>query len=133
MPPPQAFIAKLRQKNAPRLQLVFLNGCDTASLGAQLRQRGVPHVVCWRTKAADAASRTLARAFFAALAKGRSVGEAYGDATQSVLAMATRRGVPLFMFCDPDADGEDAKTSPPYAAGVPVLLTVEGDDKSYIH
>merc|ERR1719424_2336626 len=81
VPPPQAFIAKLRQKNAPRLQLVFLNGCETAELGYQIVTE-MPYVmaicwatltltptryvmaICWATITEDAAARAFAQGFY---------------------------------------------------------------------
>jgi len=108
------------------LSLIFLNGCSTADLGRKLRARGVPHVVCWQTKAADAASRTLARTFFSAVAAGRSFAEAFGDATQAVKNMTTSRGGPLFELSNPDEVGA-GEGGPPWAAGVPLLLSEDSE------
>ena len=76
MPPPQAFIAKLRQKNAPRLQLVFLNGCETAELGYQIVTE-MPYVmaICWATITEDAAARAFAQGFYDAAGSFLGLGE----------------------------------------------------------
>lgn len=50
------------------LELVFLNGCNSESLAVAVCDAGVPFVVCWRTKAHDAAARIFSMAFFEALA-----------------------------------------------------------------
>ena len=106
-------LAELLGGHSPRkggaLATVFLNGCLTEPIGAQLRHAGVPHVVCWRTKAHDGAARLLAQQFFKSLADGRSHEAAFEDA-RSAVKLATRPGrlangmpsaVPRYELVDP--------------------------------
>ena len=53
---------------SPALQCVFLNGCETAALGAAL-VCALPHlaVVCWATLAEDTAARAFAQGFYDAI------------------------------------------------------------------
>ena len=115
-------------------------------MGQRVRAAGVPHVVCWRTKAHNAAARTLARAFFESLAAGRGHAQAFDDAKSAVL-LVTRPGrlangmpssVPAYELRDPFASPDDADdpllsprappdfSPPPMAAGIPVLLAPSG-------
>ena len=41
---------------AANLDLVVINGCESEALGAKIAARGGIPVVCWRTKALDAAA-----------------------------------------------------------------------------
>ena len=122
-------------------------------MGERVRNAGVPYVVCWRTKAHNAAARTLARTFFASLAAGRGHAQAFEDAKSAVL-LITRPGrlangvpsaVPAYELRDPHApvaDGGGASheslddvlrgppefAPPPMAAGIPILLAPPADE-----
>jgi hypothetical protein len=54
------------------LELVFLNGCNSETLGEAVLRAGVPTVVCWRTSVDDDAARLFSRAFFKAVAQGHN-------------------------------------------------------------
>lgn len=127
------------------LELIFLNGCDTVAFARQLRGAGVPHVVCWRTLVEDSAARCFSVVFFTALGKhGRTVREAFEDARQAVMVQTrpavTASGAPMahdvsrFELRDPASGppespaGYTSRGLPlPMAAGVPLLLSVDGD------
>jgi len=107
-------------------------------MGRFVRAAGVPHVLCWSTKAHNAAARTLATAFFASLAAGRGHAQAFDDAKSAVrlltrpgrLANGVQSAVPAFELRDPFADepldaheSEHDFTPKPMAAGIPILLS----------
>lgn len=73
------------------LETVFINGCMTEQIGRQVRDAGVPYVICWQTKAHDRAARVLASTFFASLSAGRAHFQAFDDARTAV-KLATRPG-----------------------------------------
>lgn len=121
---------------------MLFTGCQTELIGRAIRDAGVPCVVCWRTKAHNAAARLLAQSFFGSLARGRPYAQAFEDA-RSAVRLATRPGrlangvasmVPAYELCDPleSSDGRvmaEAKqvetggfTPAPMAAGIPLLL-----------
>ena len=150
-------LAELLGAHSPRssgcLTTVFLNGCRTEEMGRRVRAAGVPHVVCWRTKAHNAAARTLASSFFSSLAAGRGHAQAFEDAKSAVL-LVTRPGrlangvpssVPAYELRDPFAQTASEATlavhqevppdfsPPPMAAGIPILLsTTEGATTSRV-
>ena len=49
------------------VECVFLNACESETVGEGLRECGVPYVVCWRTVVQDASAVLFARDFYAAL------------------------------------------------------------------
>lgn len=61
LPTPDLFVHQLRKECAPRLQCVFLNGCQTAELGYQIVSE-MPWLmcICWSTITEDAAARAFA-------------------------------------------------------------------------
>ena len=128
-------IAKMLSEQG--LELVFLNGCCSEPLGRMLRERGVPHVVCWGSKALDAAARKLSSTFFGSLGGGRDqpspLHAAFRAATSAVMLVhgRWRDGVNATMFELRDPGGESPESmrrrGPPYPAGVPLLLSVDGD------
>lgn len=148
-PEPEALAALL---GAHGLTLVFLNGCETEALGRRVRAAGVPHVVCWRTPTEDGAAALFADAFFRAKeAHGRSCAAAFADACHT-LRVQTRDGyaadgtrldhdVPHYELRPPDEPPRNPEgftmpsirrpqpepTPLPFAAGVPVLLSIDGD------
>ena len=104
----------------------------------QVRDAGVPYVVCWRTKVHNSAARLLASSFFRSLGAGRSPQQAFDDA-RSALRLVTRPGrlangtpssVPAYELADPFGQPADTPAAeprfspPPMAAGIPVLLTL---------
>lgn len=72
-------IAKLLGQQAG-LKLVFLNGCATKDQVKLLHDTGVPAVIATAVKIDDAKATNLASAFYAALAKGHSIFEAFDSA-----------------------------------------------------
>lgn len=68
LPPPADLIAQLTERIAPRLRLIFLNGCKTAELGHTIVS-AEPRlaVVCWATIVEDAAARAFAQGFYDAI------------------------------------------------------------------
>ena len=147
-------LASLLGAHSPRtgglLTTVFLNGCETYSMGARVRAAGVPYVVCWRTKAESGAARLFACSFFSSLVSGRGHLQAFEDA-KSALLITTRPGnlanglpssVPAYELRDPfplpPSSSSSSSTTPstgaadpygfkpkPMAAGIPELLCAE--------
>lgn len=72
-------IAKLLGQQAS-LKLVFLNGCATKEHVKLLHDAGVPAVIATAVKINDTKATKLATAFYAALAKGHSIVEAFESA-----------------------------------------------------
>jgi hypothetical protein len=88
------------------LQLVFLNGCATKDQVKLLHAAGVPAVIATSVDINDAKATMLSTAFYAALAKGRSIVEAFESAcafveakldTNSALKFSIKRS-PSFNF-----------------------------------
>ena len=84
LPPASEFIACLGATLAPRLEAVFLNGCQTSDLGHQIVSQ-LPHLkaISWSTLTEDAAARSFALGFYDAVgsyvaAGSRAIEEAYG-------------------------------------------------------
>ena len=105
----------------------------------------MPHVICWRSLVEDTAARLFSVTFFSSIGKhGKTVREAFEDARQAVL-MQTRPGytadgkelghfVSRFELRDPMSGPPHSPAgftsrgyALPMAAGVPLLLSVEGD------
>ncbi|KAL1507448.1 hypothetical protein AB1Y20_008285 [Prymnesium parvum] len=76
LPSSQEFVFQLRKECAPRLQCVFLNGCQTAELGYQLVDE-MPWLmcICWVTITEDAAARAFAQGFYDAVGAFINEGE----------------------------------------------------------
>jgi WD40 repeat protein len=70
-----------RQKG---LQLVFLNGCSSKRQAEELRDKGVPAVIGTSEPIDDSAATTLSKAFYEALAAGRSIEQAWLGAKDRV-------------------------------------------------
>ena len=68
LPPASEFIACLGATLAPRLEAVFLNGCQTSDLGHQIVSQ-LPHLkaISWSTLTEDAAARSFALGFYDAV------------------------------------------------------------------
>ena len=62
------------------LKLVFLNGCATKDQVKLLHQAGVPAVIATAVKINDSKATSLSTAFYAALASGQSIYEAFDSA-----------------------------------------------------
>ena len=76
-----AVLAETLGRFKQSLELVFLNGCESLSLGRRVCDQGIPTVVCWRTKTEDGAARLFASEFFALVARGsKSACEAFNGA-----------------------------------------------------
>ena len=116
----------------------MLNGCESLDLARRCRAQGVPAVVCWATVVPDEAAYLFVRGFFRRLADSRDVERAF-DAGKEAVGSKTRavpvrsasgdsgstRAVPYFEFADPNR--VRLLPSGSYAAGVPMLLTAEGE------
>ena len=72
-------IAKLLGQQTS-LKLVFLNGCATKDHVKLLHDAGVPAVIATAVKISDTKATKLATAFYAALAKGHSIVDAFESA-----------------------------------------------------
>ena len=143
---PPELIAELLGAHAPSggdggcLELVFLNGCRSESLGRAIRAAGVPAVVCWRTRCLDAAARLFARVFFQHIAGSRGGGgslytRAFEEAKRAV-QLCTRdwKGRKVASPCYDVRDPDDPSTAPPPSVGskkvpvgLPVLLLATGE------
>lgn len=66
------------------LKLVFLNGCATQGHVARLLECGVPAVIATSVKIGDKKAKEFSVAFYTALAKGKSIAEAF-DAGRAFL------------------------------------------------
>ncbi len=113
------------------LELVFLNGCNSDSLGRAVHAAGVPHVVCWQTQCADGAARIFARTFFQASAQGCTYEQAFEEAKRGVLGTTRRAAasggprVPMYELRARHTPPQQSFLHPsPIAAGIPVLLPV---------
>tara|TARA_B110001452_G_C15232374_1_gene426822 strand:- start:305 stop:2887 length:2583 start_codon:yes stop_codon:yes gene_type:complete len=100
----------VRQNRSDVLQLVFLNGCSSETLGrAVCQQSGVPWVVCWRTPCDDEAARLFSVKFFQALNRRAGYRDAFQQAKSAVqlhtrpgrLASGAFANVPKFVLLDP--------------------------------
>lgn len=72
-----AFLGKQRG-----LQLVFLNGCSTGPQARDLVQAGVPAVIATSRAIKDGVARAFAARFYAGLARGHSIEDAYQAASK---------------------------------------------------
>ncbi len=62
----------------PNLKLVFLNGCNNATLVKAITDAGIPNVIGTYQPIADDAAKQFSQGFFKALAEqGRSIAEAF--------------------------------------------------------
>jgi hypothetical protein len=68
-----------------RLELVFLNGCDSFELGRGIRDVGVTWVICWRTRVVDDVASRFAIAFFEELASSADYQRAFELAKMSMM------------------------------------------------
>lgn len=68
LPPPVQFIEQLQRDFAPRLECVFLNGCDTAGLAFKMvSQLPWLSAICWCSITEDTAARSFAQGFYDAV------------------------------------------------------------------
>lgn len=71
--------------NCPNLKLVFLNGCNNASLVRAIAEAGIPSVVGTSQRIADKLAADFSQSFFNALvAQGKNVAEAFRQAKSDV-------------------------------------------------
>lgn len=70
----------------PSLKLVVLNGCSTEAQVKALLERGVPAVVATGTAVADEVATRFAGRFYAALAEGETIQDAFDQASGAVRA-----------------------------------------------
>jgi len=66
-------------QNGP-MECAVLNTCSTEKMGRLLRQRGVPHVLCWRTPVKDETAKELCEHFYRALIENQSGAREYKQA-----------------------------------------------------
>ena len=117
------------------IQLLVLNGCESAELARLCRDRGVPFVVGWETACQDEAAYLFVRGFFRALGRSARRSEDYCSAFDAGKAAVTEKkrlvrstddcaeeDVPYFELRDPRLHVPNSLS---FAAGVPVLLTAE--------
>lgn len=62
------------------LQVVFLNGCSTASQGEMLIREGIPGVIFTHTDISDTVACLFATYFYEALGAGSAIGQAFQEA-----------------------------------------------------
>eukprot|EP00516_Mucochytrium_quahogii_P005071 CAMPEP_0203756688 /NCGR_PEP_ID=MMETSP0098-20131031/9904_1 /ASSEMBLY_ACC=CAM_ASM_000208 /TAXON_ID=96639 /ORGANISM=" , Strain NY0313808BC1" /LENGTH=921 /DNA_ID=CAMNT_0050648655 /DNA_START=145 /DNA_END=2911 /DNA_ORIENTATION=+ len=72
------------QKSFKQLRIVVLNACNSEKAGLEFVLAGVPHVVAIGYKVRDSTAATFSRAFYLALACGRSVRDAFESAREAV-------------------------------------------------
>jgi len=105
--------AKLFQPEATGTQngtveCVFLNACETESVGKLVRKYGVPHVICWRTPVDDTTATNFAGNFYTALDLGKPEARDYQAAFQrAVVRMAdvdVSGAVDVVLFLSKDGD-----------------------------
>ena len=144
VPPPPLFIHNLRPSKAPRLQCVFLNGCETANLGYQIVSQ-LPHVmvVCWATITEDAAARAFAQGFYDAVGTYLSDNEpvqveiAFWSGLERYFAAGFRIGDPRAYLhgpghphiFSPDFQGCEG-CCPPVHGNVVCLANIDGEVKA---
>ena len=126
-----AVLAETLGRFKQSLELVFLNGCESLSLGRRVCDQGIPTVVCWRTKVADGAARLFASEFFALVARGESAGEAFDGAKKKLKNTKSQQKAGDGTLHNVQYQIRDPKTPPapgfdplwkPWAAGLPVLI-----------
>ena len=80
-----AVLAETLGRFKQTLELVFLNGCESLSLGRLVCKQGIRTVVCWSTKTEDSAACLFASEFFALVARGgKSAREAFDGAKEKL-------------------------------------------------
>jgi hypothetical protein len=87
VPAPEEFIELLEKSQAPRLEVVFLNGCKTKAIGERI-VASLHHlqVVCWDTLLDDKAASAFARGFYG------TIGEMSTDDSQVEVSRAFEAG-----------------------------------------
>jgi hypothetical protein len=124
------------------LELLVLNGCESAELARACVQLGVPFVACWRTIVHDEAAYLFARGLFRALSASthssssmidryRSAFEAGKAAVVSEKRIVRKDDgdteVPYFELQDP-SQRPLLLPSGSFTAGVPMLVWAEGSE-----
>ena len=74
--------------NQQGLQLVFLNGCHTGSMAADLSQEGIPMVIGTNSAVRDDVATELSVAFYRGIAAGLELEPSWREAKQQVMALA---------------------------------------------
>ena len=108
-----------------RLELVFLNGCETHKQGASIIDAGVRWVVCWCTKVTDEAASSFAGAFFEELAKSADYRRAFDLAKLKLTREGTQSGgrYQKYALVDPKST---IRYGDLINAGTPLLLAADG-------
>ena len=133
-----AVLAETLGRFKQTLELVFLNGCESLSLGRLVCNQGIRTVVCWSTKTEDSAACLFASEFFALVARGgKSAREAF-DGAKDKLAnetckvrdlSGTTHDVPKYEVRapgTPPAPGYNPLRVP-WPTGLPVLICMDVD------
>ncbi|GAA0859870.1 CHAT domain-containing protein [Aliiglaciecola litoralis] len=90
------------------LKLVFLNGCATKNQVKLLHDAGVPAVIATAVKISDSKATKLSTAFYAALAEGHSIYEAFESARNYIEGkFATDNEVSISVNRHPNFDFSD--------------------------
>ena len=128
-----AVLAETLGRFKQSLELVFLNGCESLSLGRRVCDQGIRTVVCWSTKAEDGAARLFASEFFALVARGgKSAREAFDGAKKKLAnhkhrvkaGNGTLHDVPKYEMRAPETPPTPGHNPlwTPWATGLPVLI-----------
>ena len=112
LPNLKAALQLLNKETCPRLECVYLNGCNTLDPLGLAIQRELPHltVIGWNSKAADQAANVFSTGFYDAL--GKAV-EADAQASESLWAMCYGAAAQKFEekgFIWGDPEKKDPKT-----------------------
>ena len=87
MPVDPRVLARMLGRYSPSrggpLELVFINGCNSSSLGEAVLAEGMPNVVCWETVCDNGAAKCFSKAFFRAL-QDSSCADAFEQAKDAV-------------------------------------------------
>ncbi|WP_131811861.1 CHAT domain-containing protein, partial [Paraglaciecola hydrolytica] len=95
------------------LKLVFLNGCATKDQVKLLHKAGVPAVIATAVKINDSKATCLSTAFYAALASGQSIYEAFDSAQNYIEAKFSTSGEhPLKITRQPNFSFAEEETEP---------------------
>ncbi|MCO6490122.1 MAG: hypothetical protein J5I98_17045, partial [Phaeodactylibacter sp.] len=111
------------------LKLVFLNGCLTSKLAAELNRQGVPAVIGTVTSVLDRIATDIALSFYRALANGIFLEQAWEEAIYKIKAREGQNG--LDRFYEPgEAKREDVPLKSRHAQFPWVLSFREGEEEA---
>ena len=131
---PHAIVKLLTEQSS--LELVFINGCCSEAFGRQLHAKGIPTVVCWRSRVHDEAAKAFSKEFFRQIARSRTPCEAFQDAWNKVVSITRPASghvagvgarVSKFEMIAPGQPSTSPAQPRPIAAGIPLLLDAHQD------